>query len=136
MKRIRALGSGIGCECRKPDCAQCAEVAALAALLRNDFELTTREPRVPTPEIVWWRAQMRAREEATRAAARPILFTQALAVAALVGLLISLAGRITLPMFSWTALTPIPESLPLLLVAIAAACWLVIAPLALYFVRE
>ena len=46
---------------------------------------------MPTPEIVWWRAQMRARQEAARKAARPILFTQALAIAALIGLLVSVA---------------------------------------------
>ena len=59
---------------------------------------TQSQARVPTPEIVWWRAQMRAREEAARdrRAAYPV-FTQALAVAALVGLLVSVLGRLTLP---------------------------------------
>lgn len=141
MKGIRDSGFGIrdlglrpNCECGQAGCTQCAEVAALAKRLRDDFEQTTRQARVPTPEIVWWRAQMRARQEATRAAARPILFTQALAIAALAGLVISVAGRITLPIFSWTALMPIRESLPLLPIAIVAGCWLLIAPLALYFV--
>ena len=124
----------MNCECGQPGCAQCAEAAALAKRLRDDFEQTTRQARVPTPEIVWWRAQMRARQEATRAAVRPILFTQALAIAALAGLVISVAGRITLPIFSWTSLMPIRASLPLLPIAIVAGCWLLIAPLALYFV--
>ena len=122
-----------GCECGRPECSECAEAAALVTLLRQEFEHTARQARVPTPEIVWWRAQMRAREEATRAAARPILVTQAIAAAALVGLLISVLSRITLPTLSLAAFVPVPLSLPLLLLAAAVACWLVIAPLALYF---
>ena len=89
--------SGTGCECGKPGCRECAEAAALAKLVREEFEQTQHQARVPTPEIVWWRAQMRAREEAARAAARPILLSQALAIAALIGLLVSVAGRLTLP---------------------------------------
>jgi hypothetical protein len=105
--------------------------------MREEFEQTQQQARVPTPEIVWWRTQMRAREEAARRAARPILLSQALALAALIGLLVSVVGRLTLPAFAllrfgeagsaftipWTTLTPI---------AIAAACWIVLAPLALY----
>ena len=129
---IRDLRIGIGCECGKASCRECTEAAALAQLVREEFEQTARQARVPTPEIVWWRAQMRARQEAARAAARPILFTQALALAALIGLLISVTGRLTLPAFSWTAMAPIPWDLPVLPIAIAAACWLVLAPLAVY----
>ena len=120
------------CQCDKPDCPRCGPLAAIEQMIRDEFDATIRQVRVPTPEIVWWRAQMRAREEAARAAARPILFTQALAMAALVGLLISVAGRLTLPAFSWSGLTPISLHLPLLPIAIAAACWIVLAPLALY----
>jgi hypothetical protein len=76
------------CQCDKPDCPVCGPLLALAEEIRREFEHTQRHVRVPTPEIVWWRAQMRAREEAARTAARPIVFTQALAVAALVGLLV------------------------------------------------
>src|SRR5262245_50539832 len=110
------FGFGGGCECGKPTCAECAETAALKARIRDDFECTHREARVPTPEIVWWRAQMRAREEAARTAARPILFTQALAVAALIGFLVSVIGRLTLsfPSFSWNSLPSLPAGFPLL----------------------
>jgi hypothetical protein len=123
----------IACECGRVKCRECADAGALATLLRQEFAHTERLARVPTPEIVWWRAQMRAREEAARTAARPILLTQAVAFAALVGLLISVAGRLTLPALSWAALVPVPLSPPLVLLAVAVVCWLVIAPLALYF---
>lgn len=99
----------------------------------REFEHTRQHARVPTAEIVWWRAQMRAREEAARAAARPILFTQALAVAALIGLLVSVVGRPTPPVMWWAGMSDLPARLPLVPVAIAAVCWLIVAPAALYF---
>ena len=120
------------CQCDKPDCPVCGPLVALAEQIRREFEHTQTHARVPTPEIVWWRAQMRAREEAARTAARPILFTQALAVAALVGLLVSVVGRLTLPVLTWSGFQLQP-GLPLRPIAIAAACGLIIAPAALYY---
>ena len=133
---IRDLG--FGCECGKPDCPVCAEMIAIATRIQADFEQATTQARVPTPEIVWWRAQMRAREDAARVAARPIVFTQAVAVAAAIGLIISLVGRLTLPALSWTVTSPTWRDLPLLPIGIAAGFWILLAPLALYlaFARE
>ena len=105
-------------------------MAALADVLRDDFNRTSQLARVPTPEIVWWRAQMRAREEANRAALRPILLTQAVSMAALIGVLVAAAGRISLPLLA--SLPLVPETLPLLPIAIVLACWIVVAPLVLY----
>ena len=121
------------CQCDKPECPECGPLVALADQMRREFADTHKHARVPTPEIVWWRAQMRAREEATRTAARPIFFTQALAVAALIGLLVSTVGRLTLPVLSWAGVPALPTGLPLATIAIALVCWLVVAPAALYF---
>jgi hypothetical protein len=121
------------CQCDKPECPACGPLLALAEQIRREFEHTQQQARVPTAEIVWWRAQMRARDEAARAAARPIFFTQALAVAALLGLLVSVVGRLTLPVMSWAGIPELPAGLPLAPIAIAAACLLIIAPAALYF---
>jgi hypothetical protein len=128
------FGLGGGCQCGKATCRECVEMAALEALVRNDFERTLHEARVPTPEIVWWRAQMRAREQAARTAARPILFTQALAVAALIGFLVSVVGRLTLsfPSFTWNSLPSLPSGFPILPIAVAVGCWVVLAPVAVY----
>ena len=120
------------CQCERADCPQCGPLVALAQQIRAEFEHTTHQARVPTPEIVWWRAQMRAREEAARKAARPILFTQALAVAALIGLLVSVAGRLTLPALSFLELSPLSAGLPVFYIVIAAAVCLVIAPIAVF----
>ena len=120
------------CQCDQPECPECGPLIALAEQVRREFEHTRQRAQVPTPEIVWWRAQMRAREEAARTAARPILFTQALAVAALIGLLVSVIGRLTLPVLSWAVFPQLPAGLPMASIAIAAVCWLVIAPAVLY----
>ena len=120
-----------GCDCGLPICGECAELAVVASILRDDFSHTSRVAKVPTPEIVWWRAQMRAREEANRAALRPILLTQAVSMAALIGVLVAAAGRMSVPALAWLPL--LPETLPLLPIAIVLACWIVVAPLVLYF---
>ena len=119
------------CQCDKAECPVCGPLVALAEQIRREFAHTQAHARVPTPEIVWWRAQMRAREEAARTAARPIIFTQALAVAALVGLLISVVGRLTLPVVTWSGFQ-LQTGLPLIPIA-AIACGLVVAPAALYY---
>ena len=121
------------CQCDKPECPECGPLVALADQIRREFAHTQQHAHVPTPEIVWWRAQMRAREEAARTAARPIFFTQALAVAALIGLLVSVVGRLTLPVMSWAGFPELPAALPILPIAIAVGCWLIVAPAALYF---
>jgi hypothetical protein len=120
------------CQCDKAECPECGPLVALAQQIREEFAHTAQTARVPTPEIVWWRAQMRARQDAARKAARPILFTQALAMAALIGLLVSVAGRLTLPVLSFGELSLFTMGTPLTYFVIAATCCLLLAPLAVY----
>jgi hypothetical protein len=120
------------CGCERADCPTCGPLVALAETIRTEFQHSKLHARVPTPEIVWWRAQMRAREEAARRVARPILLSQALAVAAIVGLLVALVGRVTLPTPWWPDVTLIPDWIPLVPIAIVSACWLVLAPVAVF----
>jgi hypothetical protein len=67
-------------------CATCAEVAAVAAAVREWADETdASEPvKVPDASVVWYRAQVRAREEATRRASRPVLVAQLVALVAVV----------------------------------------------------
>lgn len=131
-------------------CESCADLAGVAGALLHEEEAAYAEARVPAPAAVWHRAQLRAREEATRAATRPIGFVQgvafACAVAAVIaaavwglpilgsmapdlsGLAASLrAPSISLPDIDATAL------LSNTALQIAAAVWVVLVPLALYF---
>jgi hypothetical protein len=74
-------------------CASCAELAAIVLPLLDEHHAAVSSASVPPSGAVWWRAQMRARQEAARRAARPISIAQAIGVACAVGLL---AGGLTL----------------------------------------
>jgi predicted anti-sigma-YlaC factor YlaD len=75
-------------------CAACRDLALVAGSLRRDARDVARAATPPTSAIVWWRAQMRARQEAAHAADRPITFVQGLAIACAAGLLLGLTGSV------------------------------------------
>jgi hypothetical protein len=112
-------------------CAACGEVAKIAGVVRADFNDAHRQAQVPTAGAVWLRAQIRAREEAARTVARPILLTQALAIAALVGMMVALAGRLSLGSLAWPTFTDIPPQM-LVVLGVAGISWLVFTPVLLY----
>lgn len=60
-------------------------IAAEAASARS-------EANPPSSAIVWWRAQMRARQEARKTVERPLTIVHAIAIACGIGLLLSIAG--------------------------------------------
>jgi len=124
------------------ECRACAETLELARLLHDDQKALCAEAPVPSPGAVWWRATVRARAEAARAAGQPITLLQGIAAAAAVGLFVALAGawwRSVAPGGTWferfdefvsrSASVPVPLFLSLLLVL--AAC-LVVAPIAVF----
>jgi len=75
-------------------CASCRDVAVVAVALARDAQDLRHASTPPSSAIVWWRAQMRARQEAARAADRPITIVQAIAIACAAGLFLGLAGSI------------------------------------------
>ncbi len=65
-------------------CESCAETAITSEFLRQ--AAAAADSTVPPAGLVWWKAQLRARREAARAAARPVLIAErAVAVVALLG---------------------------------------------------
>ena len=74
------------------DCRACAETLELARLLQEDQKALCAEAPVPSAGAVWWRATIRARAEAARAAGQPITLLQGIAAATAVGLFVALAG--------------------------------------------
>jgi hypothetical protein len=120
-------------------CAVCADVAIVAQALRDDEETAEREASVPPSGQVWWRAEMRARQEAVRAASRPIAIAQWVAAALTLGLTL-VAGGLAWPWMQrylsavdvrQATLAASPFALPLL---VALGTLAVVAPLALYLV--
>jgi hypothetical protein len=137
-------------------CEVCADVVTVAAAFESDLEGAPPPPRPPDATVVWLRAQMRARFEAERTAARPITVAQAVGLAALVGVAGAVFGATT----SWfqtgvgsawtfakSALALQPPALPPVVVSLVAThglllagglvLCLIAAPLAVYLtVRE
>jgi len=77
-------------------CAICADVVAVANALQEEHEFARREARVPPAGRVWWRAEMRARQEAARRATQPITVVQGLAGACAAGLIFALVELVWL----------------------------------------
>jgi hypothetical protein len=121
-------------------CAVCAEVLEVAQVMAPLERETLADARIPSPGQVWWRAQVRARDEARRAAALPLLAAQGLGAAAVVGLVAALVS------WQWPALVAAAGSWvvhPVAALDLGAAAWLgvamaaVLGPLAIYAaVRE
>jgi hypothetical protein len=130
-------------------CAICSDVLEVAAPLLHDRNSASLESaRIPSSGAMWWRAQMRARQEAERQATRPIAVAQivgsviAIAVMVAVGAVVSpwlrdliagFSGRVAaslsgieLPMaLAWQGWL-----IPAFLIGISV---LVFAPIAVYF---
>lgn len=133
-------------------CAVCAEVLEVGLALRDDYRAAMREARIPPPALLWWRAELRVREDAARTAARPITLVQGFAAAASVGVIAALAGFLLPSIRGWLSrfgaagldLVPeiqigaealrvsgIPIGLPFL---IGIGCCLMLASLAVYWI--
>ena len=70
-------------------CSLCSDVAVIAGAFFEDSDCARAEAVVPPASAIWWRAQIRAREEATRVATRPLIAVQI--VATLVALVAAIA---------------------------------------------
>jgi len=73
-------------------CETCAGLVDVASALLDDRATALAAARVPTAATVWWRVQLRARREAAAGATRPITLWQGLAGACGMGVLVAAAG--------------------------------------------
>jgi hypothetical protein len=131
-------------------CAMCTDLVHVAGAFQVDHDVAWREARVPPSSVVWWRAQLRAREDAARSAARPLGFIQGVAATVAVWLVITLLRAVPPPMFAaWRAaarqLVPavtftladvvsvfqLGGMAPIVILCLLAT-WLLVAPLAIY----
>jgi hypothetical protein len=128
-------------------CELCADIVDVAGALLMDRDDQPGDARIPSSAVMWWRAQMRARQEAAREAARPITVAQAMASVAAVGLtvsaLVALSPWLNGLLRGWmsgigdaTASAQAPAILLAygwMLPALIIGVWLVLAPVAIYF---
>ena len=130
-------------------CADVIEVASAVLEVRND---EPGEMRIPSSAVMWWRAQMRARQEAAREAARPITVAQVVALVTLVAVSVSafialspwlagvaggwMLGAVDSATSLATGRGPsgmLTQGWVLSAVVIGLGIWLVLAPVAIYF---
>jgi hypothetical protein len=95
----------------EPELTEAQIDAIVAEAIAAEASVARREAAPPSSAIVWWRAQMRARQEATKAVERPLTIVHGVAIACGVGLLLSLgtAGAALTGSAAW--LTGVYESL-------------------------
>ena len=129
-------------------CLVCSDLANVAAAVIDDRDAAWSQARVPSAGIVWWRAQLRAREDAARAAGRPVAFVQGVAASVALWLIVSLVRALpseyvsnwgtwissALPSVTFTMadIARVTAAVPLV-VFILVAVWLLLAPVAIYF---
>ena len=61
-------------------CPLCNDLVTVAAAIVEDRDAMLQEAEIPGSGIVWWRMQMRMREESARAAGRTLVAVQSMAV--------------------------------------------------------
>jgi len=131
-------------------CEICREVAEVAVVLRADHDHARREVHVPVAGQVWWRSAVRARLESAQAATRPMAWLHGVTAAIALGVLFAIIGM------AWPSLIVAADwarevAAPLIangevsgavsgvlrqsmVIAVAAAAGLLVAPVLLYFV--
>lgn len=139
------------------DCAVCKELVEVTSVMRLDRDGLHEEMSLPSAGQVWWRAAIRARLEASQRVARPMSWIFGVSLACAAGLTIAVVQLLWSPVQlawgnpspgSWAALFGLHELSRLLptlggltpltiagvAVLLGAAAFLLLAPLALYFV--
>ncbi len=64
-------------------CSVCSDIAVVASFLQREARTARVEARetLPSPDLVWWKAQMLSKREATERATRPIAVFEKIAYA-------------------------------------------------------
>jgi hypothetical protein len=117
------------------NCVFCKDLGLVAEALSTDFSSAISEARVPSAGLVWWRAEIRARQESLRVASRPITLAHYIGcgcAAVLVLALLMLFDLKSLASFSLMSL--IPDFLPIPLIAGCLGALAILASIALYLV--
>lgn len=74
-------------------CSLCADVALIAQVIEDDASVPA--PQLPSAGTVWWRAQLRARQDAAKAVGRPITVAQGALLAVVGGVAGAVFGATT-----------------------------------------
>ncbi len=83
------------------ECSFCADVVEVVSALHADRDAVMENVQIPAASVVWWRAELKARQEAAQVAARPITLVLAFAAASTVGVGLALLGLVTPVVGEW-----------------------------------
>lgn len=120
-------------------CDVCQDVLTVASAMQLDHDAAWKEANVPSSGQMWWRAEMRVKQDAVREASRPVAVAQGVAV------VLALSVALAASWFAWPSVREFlatvsfaqmpglasPMFIPL---AVAMGALLVVAPVALYVV--
>jgi hypothetical protein len=126
---LDALGRGfIGAELAShvDGCPSCSELRLVAGALLDDRTEAIKEAAVPASGTMWWRMQLRRRQEAQSATRRSLLLGQAVTLSIAIVLVAALFGA-DLAVGVREVIVSIRLSTPLM---IALATWFLLAPIA------
>jgi hypothetical protein len=70
-------------------CGICRDIVNVAGALLDGRNDNIGDMRIPSSAVMWWRAQMRARQEAAREASRPIAIAQIVGLTSAVALIVA-----------------------------------------------
>ena len=127
-------------------CAICSDlVTAVHPILTDRVDLSG-EGHIPSSGVMWWRAQMRARQEAAREAARPITIAQIVGAVCVLSLFVSAIAWVSPVVRAWfvgataditASVRNVEFSAGLVsqhwLLLVMGLVWLMLAPLVIYF---
>lgn len=82
-------------------CETCRDLALVAQTLHQSRHVTARPPQLPSPGLLWWRAQIRRRNDAIERMTRPIAIAEKIAVLAVLLAAVALIAWLQKPLTSW-----------------------------------
>src|SRR5438477_538386 len=103
----------------------------VARAVVDDRSVLMRDARLPGAGLVWWRANMRERREAARAAVRAGSVVQIFLLVAAVLIALGVLGISIDVQAVWRSIVLSAQTFAIPLLALAA--WLILAPVAVYF---
>ena len=128
------------------DCQVCCDLVASVGPLLSDRVDLSHGGHIPSSGVMWWRAQMRARQEAAREAARPITIAQIIGFACVAALAAVAIAWVSPVMRAWVVESTLSLAAAVgvmemrgpfvsqgWVVLLVVCVWLVMAPLAIYF---
>jgi hypothetical protein len=129
-------------------CDSCRDLVLVMSALREARARACRDAPLPSAGLVWWRAQLRDRQQAARQAVAPVAAVHAAALLAVILLAVVLVATVarsagTVSVTDYLPTMPslgeggqlVTDPSPLLWygLALGATAWLILGPVALYF---